>query len=73
MGKTALFFKDDLGDALRLFYQFRVGIFHQVADGHHHLMHERLGCAEQASVANAATENFAQHVSTTFICRQYAI
>ena len=69
-----LFFgEDDLADAFGVLDELGIGDLHLVAHGLHHLEHERLLLAEEAAVANAATENLAQDVAAAFVGRLNAI
>ena len=53
--------------------EFGICALHQVADGVDHLEEERLLLAEQAAMADAAAEDFAQDVAAAFVGGQDAV
>ena len=68
-----LFGPDNLGHAIGRVDQLGIGALHLIADGVDHLAHEWLFLPKQATMTNAAAENFAQHVAAAFIGWQNAV
>ena len=67
VGKTRLFALDDLGDARGGLAEFGIGSDHLLHDGIDHFVEEWLRLAEQASVADRAANDFAQHIAAAFV------
>ncbi len=71
--KAGFFRFHDVGDALLAVLQLRIRRFHLLRDRKDHLEQERLVRAVEASVADGAPHDFAQHVSASFVLWQHSV
>ena len=71
--ELALFRQHPLAYAVFAFIQFGICCGHLVAHGVDHLVHERFVLPQQAAVADAASQDLAQHIPAAFVSRQHAI
>jgi hypothetical protein len=68
-----LFGEDYFADAVGVFGELWVGCLHLVTDGVHHLEHEGLLLAEEASMADASAEDFAEDVAAALVGGLHAV